>query len=193
MNKSESKYFNTAIRMDQALLELLETQEFSYISVKCICEKAGVNRSTFYLHYENTTELLAEALQYILDTFLKCFESNPKNTIEKIKNAPKEELVFVSEEYLIPYLSFIRENRRIYKAAFENQTFESEKKYKGLYKYILDSILERFDYDVKERRFVAIFYIRGINGIIEEWMKTDCTEDIEEIGRLIVKMVVRRK
>ena len=66
LNRSESKYFNTAVRMDEALIELLETQEFSYISVKSICEKAGVNRSTFYLHYENTSDLLAETLQYIL-------------------------------------------------------------------------------------------------------------------------------
>lgn len=192
MNKSESKYFNTAIRMDQALLELLEMQEFSYISVKNICEKAGVNRSTFYLHYENTTELLAEALQYLMDTFLECFDSNTESTIEKIKNAPKEELIFVTEEYLIPYLSFIKKNRRIYKAAFENQAFESEKKYKSLYKYILEPILERFHYDKKEQRFVAKFYICGINGIIEEWMKTDCVEDIEEIGQLIMKMVIRK-
>ena len=48
MNRSESKYFNTAIRMDEALIKLMETQEFSYISVKAICETAGVNCSTFW-------------------------------------------------------------------------------------------------------------------------------------------------
>ena len=78
LNRSESKYFNTAVRMDEALIELLETQEFSYISVKSICEKAGVNRSTFYLHYENTSDLLAETLQYILDSFTSCFQTDAK-------------------------------------------------------------------------------------------------------------------
>lgn len=52
MNRSESKYFNTAARMDMAFLQLLEKKKFDYITVKGICEKAGVNRSTFYLHYE---------------------------------------------------------------------------------------------------------------------------------------------
>ena len=52
MNKSESKYFATAARMDEAFLELIEKKDFAYITVKEICEKAGVNRSTFYLHYE---------------------------------------------------------------------------------------------------------------------------------------------
>ena len=51
MNRSESKYFATAARMDEAFLELLEEKDFAYITVKEICEKAGVNRSTFYLHY----------------------------------------------------------------------------------------------------------------------------------------------
>ena len=50
MNKNESKYFSTAIKMDEALIALLEKKDFSYITVKEICEKAGVNRSTFYLH-----------------------------------------------------------------------------------------------------------------------------------------------
>ena len=63
MNKSESKYFNTAIKMDKALIKLLDKKPFDYITVKEICQEAGVNRSTFYLHYENTVELLEEAIE----------------------------------------------------------------------------------------------------------------------------------
>ena len=41
MNKSESKYFNTALKMDRAFLEILEKKDLSYITVKEICEKAS--------------------------------------------------------------------------------------------------------------------------------------------------------
>lgn len=34
MNRSESKYFNTARRMDEALLSLLEEKDFAYITVR---------------------------------------------------------------------------------------------------------------------------------------------------------------
>ena len=51
MTKSESKYYNTALLMNQALIELLNKKDLKYITVKEICVKAGVNRSTFYLHY----------------------------------------------------------------------------------------------------------------------------------------------
>lgn len=41
MNKSESKYFNTAEKMDKAFLEILEKKDFAFITVKEICQKAG--------------------------------------------------------------------------------------------------------------------------------------------------------
>lgn len=70
MNRSESKYFATAVRMDKAFLELIEKKDFAYITVKEVCEKAGVNRATFYLHYEILGDLLAESAQYIIDEFV---------------------------------------------------------------------------------------------------------------------------
>lgn len=71
MNKSESKFYNTALLMDQALIELLNKKEFEYITVKEICEKAGVNRSTFYLHYETINDLLSECIDNINKHFIE--------------------------------------------------------------------------------------------------------------------------
>ena len=191
MNKSESKYFNTAVRMDEALIALMQKKEFEYITVKELCDKAGVNRSTFYLHYENMSDLLEETLQHIIDTFLKCFETDTVTTIEKIKNAPIKELNFVTEDYLRPYLDFVRSNSNIYKAAFHNKVYEADKKYKKLYAYIIEPILNRFEFAENERRFIASFYIHGITGIVKEWVETGCKEDVTEITRLIVRLVKR--
>lgn len=65
MEKKTSKYYETARLMDEALLVLLEKKDFAFITIKEICAKAGVNRSTFYLHYENTNDLLAETISMI--------------------------------------------------------------------------------------------------------------------------------
>ena len=73
MKRSESKYFNTAVKMDTALISLLQKKSFEYISVREICETAGVNRSTFYLHYETIGDLLNETVRYLLDDFLSYF------------------------------------------------------------------------------------------------------------------------
>ena len=73
MNKSESKYFHTALCMDEALISLLKVKDLEYITVKEICEKAGVNRSTFYLHYETIADLVHEAIETMNQRFMSYF------------------------------------------------------------------------------------------------------------------------
>lgn len=86
MNKSESKYFATAVRMDEAFLRLLEKKDFAYITVKELCETAGVNRSTFYLHYETMADLLSESAQYMNEQFLTYMNRNTETFVTKRKS-----------------------------------------------------------------------------------------------------------
>lgn len=102
MNKSESKYFATAARMDEAFLELIEKKDFDYITVKEICEKAGVNRSTFYLHYETVDDLLTESAQHIIDEFVSFMPHDTVDFLEKMRNCPLDELYLITPEYLTP-------------------------------------------------------------------------------------------
>ena len=111
VNKSESKYFNTALLMDEALLTLLEKKDFEFISVKEICNKAGVNRSTFYLHYESMDDLLKETLNLINKKFNESFGEK----IINLKVSSKEELFFIKDEYLIPYLTLIKKHKKVFK------------------------------------------------------------------------------
>lgn len=73
MNKSESKYFHTALRMNEALISLLEKKDLEFITVKEICETAGVNRSTFYLHYETISDLMNETVEMVDKRLLSYF------------------------------------------------------------------------------------------------------------------------
>ncbi len=84
MNKAESKYFHTAVKMDEAFLRRLNDKEFEYITVKEICAEAGVNRSTFYLHYETVGDLLDETMEYINEKFLSYFQDARLNIEESI-------------------------------------------------------------------------------------------------------------
>ena len=102
MNRSESKYFNTAIKIDKAFLSLLETKDFAYITIKEVCAAAGVNRSTFYLHYQNTRELLDESLLFLYRQFLSYFQSRNEDFIKRLSHCPLAELRLITPEYLTP-------------------------------------------------------------------------------------------
>ena len=50
MNKSESKYFATAVRMDEAFLRLLEKKDFAYITVKnCVKRQVSTDPPFIYI------------------------------------------------------------------------------------------------------------------------------------------------
>ena len=100
MNKNESKYFNTAIKMDEALITLLEKKDFEYITIREICATAGVNRSTFYLHYENTADLLKETTRYIIDKHLAYYEVDKQRISLNFEACKREELLFITDKYL---------------------------------------------------------------------------------------------
>ncbi len=191
MNKNESKYFNTAVKMDKALIELLEKKDFEYITIKEICASAGVNRSTFYLHYENTADLLKETTQYITDSFLSYFSVEKQSIAYKFENCDLKDLIFVTPEYLSPYLTFIKENQRIFKTSikqFGSMDFDSV--YNKMFKYIFNPVLARFDFPEKDRAYILKFYLVGITAVVMEWLENDCAEEIDNISRIIIDCVV---
>ena len=191
MNKNESKYFNTAVKMDKALIKLLEKKDFEYITIKEICENAGVNRSTFYLHYENTADLLKETTQYITDSFLTYFSVDTKSIAYQYNNCELKDLVFVTPEYLTPYLTYIKENQRIFKTSLKHiGPMNFDKVYNKMFEFIFNPVLERFSFPKSDREYVMKFYLTGITAIVMEWLKNDCRESIEEISRIIIQCVI---
>ena len=187
MNKSESKYFNTATKMDLALISLLKKKPFEYITVSEICKVAGINRSTFYLHYETVADLLDEATKYLLNDFLSYFSQDTQTIAHHIMDCNLEDLVFVCDKYLIPYLSYIKDNKEIFYTALSHvKMFGLEDIYVRLFENIFNPILNRFNYPHDYRKFVMMYYLNGINGIINEWLKCDCKTDVDEISKIII-------
>lgn len=182
MTRSENKYFATAARMDEAFLALLEEKDFAYITVKEICEKAGVNRSTFYLHYETVNDLLMESAQYIIDKFIANMPQDTAEFIERLQTRPLEELHLITPEYLMPYLNFIKEHRRIFRTAVEHSSvLGMDDAYIALNRHVFKPILERFHVPPSEQKYMMPFYINGLIGIINEWLKEDCKDFVEHI------------
>lgn len=191
MTKSESKYFNTAQKMDNALLELLEKKDFEYITIKEICKKADVSRSTFYLHYQNTRDLLDETARYILDGFMDYFTDEKKLVTGGFSDCSLSELNFMTEKYLMPFLQYFRENKRLFKTMMSNSvSFDFNGIYERLFKYVFNPVLSRFDFPEKERHYVMRFYLSGIFAVIMQWVEENCEKSDEDIAEIITTCVL---
>ncbi len=185
MNKSENKYFYTASLMNQALLELLEKKDIDFITITEITKKAGVNRGTFYLHYDNIYELLEETITNLNKEFLSTFSTSLKVDVNL-----KNKVFFVTEEFLIPYLNFCKRNKRVLKLVNQKpQLFQKEKAYKEMYVNILYPAISQFIKDENEKIFYLEFFTQGMVGIIRKWIELDCVTQIDELINIIKKCV----
>lgn len=188
MNRSESKYFSTAVKMDEAFIGLLAEKDFQYITVKEICQRAGVHRSTFYLHYETMADLLNESVEYIMREFSRHFQEEP--CLPDIASSPLDALYLIDANHLLPYLAFIRDNKRLFRASVEQSAaLGLQNHYEEMFRQVFDPILERFQVPEKDRHYTMTFYLHGITALVMEWLKNDCRESTEEIADIIMRNI----
>lgn len=190
MNKNESKYFNTAKKLRDSLLSLLNKNDFEFITIKRICEEAGVNRSTFYLHYENTYDLLQELIEVLNTSFIESF--NHKKLV--VSNEHLDNLFLINDEYLIPYLDFIYQNRRVYKVIRSKpEIFKANDSYQKMYDNIFSPILNKYNVQEEEKKYIINYFIQGLSAIIITWVIDDCLMPKEQIIKLIKECVGYQK
>lgn len=175
--------------MNEAFILLLDEKDYEYISITDVCRRAGVNRSTFYLHYENISDLAEETVENLLKNFLEYYPNHqPKDVIGDIASGDREKLVFLTPEYLMPFLDFTKNNRKVFSVVLnEGRVFKHNEAFNDLFKYILDPICALFDISEGERKYYVHFFIDGIMGIIKEWLKNECRETPEAVVNIIMK------
>jgi AcrR family transcriptional regulator len=183
----ESKYQKTARRMDEALLELLYRKDYEYITIKEICKKAEVNRSTFYLHYENMDDLLLECLTLKYDEFFSSFDLSGQ---KEITSASIEDLNYIKPEYLRPFLEFVKKNSILFRLSISRpKLMKIDIAINEIVKNCIYPVLDRLNVNENSRKYIISYYLNGLAGIVNVWIKNDCKDDIEMIIQFIMNLV----
>ena len=145
------------------------------------------------LHYENTADLLAETGQRLLDDFRSYFMVDTVALTAHFADCEEKELNFITEEYLHPYLSYIRDNRHVFATILKHaNSFHFDAVFQRLFQHVFDPILHRFGYPAEERKYVMMFYLSGINALVLEWLKDGCRKSIEEVSHIIRECIFGR-
>ncbi len=79
----------------EALISLTLEKEFDAITVKDISERAMINRTTFYLHYEDKHDLLLRCMNEVFDGLESLSEPPPLEIKEGVVNEPPSALVAI--------------------------------------------------------------------------------------------------
>lgn len=195
MNKHERKFKNTARKMQDVLIGLIEQKEFDEITVSDICRLAGVNRSTFYAHYRNTVDLLEEEEQDMILTFDEAL--NHICNVNLLSECPEfsDGSLLLNDHVLTFYLSFVKEHQRVFriyndkKPLFHNK--EHFYQFKNLFfKRIYQRFTELSDTNIT---YISLYYLAGIEAIVEQWVNTNCNETEEEICNIIKFCIIGKR
>ncbi|MCR4840233.1 MAG: TetR/AcrR family transcriptional regulator [Lachnospiraceae bacterium] len=191
MNKNETKYSAASKKMQNALISLLEKKEYELITIKEICGVAGVNRSTFYLHYDNVNDLLEESMEEVYRGFFGRFGSMHSEEMV-IREMTADELFFIKTKYLKPYLEFVKDNRKLFYVMYEKyDVLGGEKMYTNWFENLFGPILSKFGVSEEEKPLILLFYINGLIAMVTHWVKTGCEMSIEDMIAVIQKCIIK--
>ncbi len=79
--KTDRRTLYTKKVIREAYLKLLHKETWDKISITKLCKLAEINRSTFYLHYSTSTDVLDELLWELYEEFID--ELEPTGSIEE--------------------------------------------------------------------------------------------------------------
>ncbi len=190
MNKHDQKVFNTKIKIYDAFLQLLEEKEFIKISILDICAVAGISRTTFYAHYDNTDMLLRELYNDILKDFKNEFTKQDFIDIQK-EIDHGEANILVNKDILMIYLSYLKRHQRLVQIFIKNKNvFFNDENTEELKQYIFIPLYEKMGFlDKAAISYYYVFYLSGISAITDRWILNYCVESVDYISDLIIECV----
>lgn len=168
--------------LKKSLIKLMKDKSINSITVKELCEKADINRGTFYLHYKDVFHMLEEIEKELFKEFQEMILSHEISP-DNIQTKPILKDIF----------TFIAQNSDFCMVVLcESGDMDFVKKIVSL---IYDkgysdwsSIFKKNDKDLFDKYYSFILY--GAIGLIDYWLKNGLKESPEYMAILTENMIL---
>lgn len=177
--KYEVTTYNTKKMFADALKHAMSQKPFSKITVSEIVAACGVNRKTFYYHFEDIYALL-----------LWIFKEEAIDVVKKfdLPTQPREALFFV--------MDYVEENSYLINCAYDSLGRDQLRSF--LYddfSSITKELLERVEalsgnkLESSYKEYLTKFYAEGLAGMLIDWIKHRSDRDREQTADYIIRTV----
>lgn len=174
MKKEDRRVRLTKKMLREALLQLLEHNELSDISITQLCKAADINRNTFYFHYDSPSDLFVEIEEEISSEIINGLSSSTETadialTICNVLYNRKQ----------VSKIIQLRSTKRKFMQKIFNHTRESQLE-------IWKKLAPKSDKQSLEKAMTYV--IAGALAIIGEWIQNNFRESPEEISNIISRL-----
>lgn len=157
-----------------ALMDLLkEKGSIAKISVRELCDRAELNRSTFYAHYNEPKDLLYE------------IETELLNATEKHLKKIGKENDAGAHKYILSFLQYIKQNDKQFRTLLIDSAdpdFRSHFMQQSIIQFI-DNL--RIELPKELEQYIFSYILNGSTGIIIQWIRSDYAVNEDEIVNLL--------
>lgn len=173
--KNNQRFRDTEIRMESAMLDIMKKTDFEKITVKKICERAKVNRSTFYAHFTDIYDMLDKMEAALRNEMLNSYS---------VDDTQKSQMF--SKKSFIPFLKHIKKHKYFYRINLQTRKkFPLEQGYEQLWS-IIKSLCQKSGITSNEEiMYYFIYFQAGFTMILKHWVDTDCKEDEAHLAEII--------
>ena len=182
----DTKQEDRRIRRTKKLLKsgfasLMKEKEFKDIRVKDITDLVDLNRGTFYLHYNDTYDLLEKIENEVLDDFQAMIDTHcPQVDGHSILPV------------IAPIVNYIVDNLEVCRVLFQNKTSNDFwQKFQQLVRKNGVSMIQMTypNYNQEYLDYFFSFVTTGILGLIKEWFDTDMRLPKNELVTVSDKLI----
>jgi AcrR family transcriptional regulator len=164
----------------EALLEMLKTRKIKKISIRELCQVAGINRTTFYNHYGSQYDVLNE----IAETYIQNTSFAVINDIATSKSI---------EECLTQVLQYMKDHLEFAKLVLVQDNYDLITHITISLPQFDQMVIEHLpeDLELDDKKAIASFVQHGTVRLLKEWIFSDCLKPPEEEAKLILYIVGR--
>ena len=171
------KYTHSALK--DSLIELMKEKSINQITIKELCEKADLNRSTFYTHFADQYQLLKsiedETLTWV------------KEAIAGFSGKTEKEDFIVNIQRVFEYL--IENKNHIQVLMSEQGDIDFQRNLMiVIYEQCGTWLTNDLGADVAKSELYFVFLINGSVGLIQHWLKSGMKETAREMSEFIYDM-----
>lgn len=175
--KDNKRYRDTSERIVRAVYIILlsEHKPLSRITVREVCEKAQINRSSFYAHFQDVPDVIEQVEKNMAKGLTESF----------LQELEKKTGIMACFKALFEY---IREYRGFYNI-YLNQTRNVGAV--GVAWDLLRDYIEEIDYrkfgfsSEREMRYQGDFFLHGLTAMLRRWVSDGCKETPEELCEIL--------
>ena len=175
-----TRYSKRVIR--EALFALMQEKPLNKISVTEICERADVNRSTFYAYFTDINDLHAG----IVREFYLQQRAYMNRVLAFLEDKGDISCLSIPEfrEIALMYLHTVQENKALYKFIFNGNSMNQI--LYSFYKIFFTELRKKVPPEMHEHfRHSFRFASGGTSHTLTTWLAGDCAEPAEKLARYL--------